>query len=169
MIESWRLLERSLMPAFERYVAIGDSTTEGLWDPSRSRGYRGWADRLAERLAETDPTVRYANLAVRGLHPATSDPRLWNHDRLHPNPAGQERIALAAAQALRLTGADGSWSQPLLPARPLRLSQRTMTELSWTARYFAPALLRRTLGRSSGDGLAAKRPELLPMDTGRSR
>lgn len=50
-----------------RFVALGDSTTEGLEDPyPDGSGYRGWADRLAERLAMLDPDVRYANLAVRG-------------------------------------------------------------------------------------------------------
>ena len=36
------------MRTFSRYVAIGDSTTEGLDDPDGAGGYRGWADRLAE-------------------------------------------------------------------------------------------------------------------------
>lgn len=49
-----------------RYVALGDSQTEGMNDGDEVRGYRGWADRLAEQLAATDPRVRYANLAVRG-------------------------------------------------------------------------------------------------------
>jgi lysophospholipase L1-like esterase len=257
----------SSAPGFHRYVAIGDSTTEGLGDPSRSGGYRGWADRLAERLAETNPTVQYANLAVRGLlagqvhaqqlepavklhpdlasavagmndalrpsfdakrvaghieamlvaltqagatvltftlpdpvpvmpiarfarprlialnqavreaaaragavlvdmerHPVTSDPRLWSHDRLHPNAAGHERIAAAAAEALGLPGADGSWAHPLPSAVPLRMHQRTVAELNWAARYLTPALVRRTFGRSSGDGLAAKRDGLLPVN-----
>jgi len=39
------------MRRFERYVALGDSTTEGLEDPDGRGGYRGWADRLAERVA----------------------------------------------------------------------------------------------------------------------
>ena len=53
--------------AFTRYVAIGDSTTEGLEDPyPDGRGYRGWADRLAQRLAAENPGLLYANLAVRG-------------------------------------------------------------------------------------------------------
>jgi len=66
-------------------VAIGDSFTEGLCDddPDRPGGHRGWADRLATRLAVAagnssvaagdssvgtgDPSVvTYANLAVRG-------------------------------------------------------------------------------------------------------
>jgi lysophospholipase L1-like esterase len=53
--------------AISRYVALGDSTTEGLEDPyAGSSEYRGWADRLAERLATLHPDVLYANLAVRG-------------------------------------------------------------------------------------------------------
>ncbi|MUN42507.1 SGNH/GDSL hydrolase family protein [Actinomadura litoris] len=49
-----------------RYVAIGDSQTEGLNDGDDRTGYRGWADRLAETLAAREPDFRYANLAVRG-------------------------------------------------------------------------------------------------------
>jgi lysophospholipase L1-like esterase len=49
------------------YVALGDSFTEGLDDlTAPDGGYRGWADRLAERLATRQPGLRYANLAVRG-------------------------------------------------------------------------------------------------------
>lgn len=55
---------------FERYVALGDSQTEGIDDRDGSGGYRGWADRLAEHLAEANPELRYANLAVRGRRTA---------------------------------------------------------------------------------------------------
>lgn len=53
---------------FDRYVALGDSTTEGLADPDPRGGprHRGWADRLAERLAAINPELGYANLAIRG-------------------------------------------------------------------------------------------------------
>ena len=51
---------------FTRFVAIGDSQSEGLNDGDDDAGYRGWADRLAVRLAAVDPQVRYANLAIRG-------------------------------------------------------------------------------------------------------
>ena len=51
---------------YERYVAIGDSQTEGVGDGDDHTGLRGWADRLAARLAEVNPDLRYANLAVRG-------------------------------------------------------------------------------------------------------
>ncbi|MEV6170685.1 SGNH/GDSL hydrolase family protein [Streptomyces sp. NPDC051954] len=49
-----------------RYVALGDSQTEGLGDGDDTRGLRGCADRLAEQLARNNPELRYANLAVRG-------------------------------------------------------------------------------------------------------
>ena len=50
-----------------RYVAIGDSFTEGVGDPSKvlPNGVRGWADRVAEKLAKADRGWEYANLAVR--------------------------------------------------------------------------------------------------------
>lgn len=52
--------------AYLRYVALGDSQTEGVGDGDDIVGLRGWADRLAERLALLSPGVQYANLAVRG-------------------------------------------------------------------------------------------------------
>ena len=48
-------------------MAIGDSFTEGVGDHHRRlpNGVRGWADRVAEQLAKSDPGWEYANLAVR--------------------------------------------------------------------------------------------------------
>jgi lysophospholipase L1-like esterase len=56
------------IPRFRSMVAIGDSFTEGMCDDLLPDGhYRGWADRVAERLAaDADGEFRYANLAVRG-------------------------------------------------------------------------------------------------------
>ena len=51
---------------FQRYVAIGDSSTEGLDDPDGEGGYRGWSMRLAGRIAATQGALLYANLAIRG-------------------------------------------------------------------------------------------------------
>jgi lysophospholipase L1-like esterase len=51
---------------WQRYVAIGDSTTEGLDDPGEYGGFRGWADRLAEHIAKAQSGLDYANLAIRG-------------------------------------------------------------------------------------------------------
>ncbi|MCL3861512.1 SGNH/GDSL hydrolase family protein [Actinotalea sp. K2] len=74
-----RIPDRKDSP-WRRYVALGDSFTEGLWDlpggePPSDAGTaepaapcRGWADLLAQHLAERTPgdELRYANLAVRG-------------------------------------------------------------------------------------------------------
>lgn len=49
-----------------RYVALGDSQTEGLGDGDDSMGLRGFADRLAEHLTTVNPSLLYANLGVRG-------------------------------------------------------------------------------------------------------
>jgi len=51
---------------YSRYVAIGDSQTEGLWDGDDMVGLSGFADRLAGLLDRHHPGLAYANLAVRG-------------------------------------------------------------------------------------------------------
>jgi lysophospholipase L1-like esterase len=55
-------------PVFHRYVALGDSFTEGVGDADSARpnGVRGWADRVAEVLARRTDDFGYANMAVRG-------------------------------------------------------------------------------------------------------
>ena len=52
--------------AWRRYVALGDSLSEGLGDPVAGGHTRGWATLLADRLRRDDPSVEYVNLAVRG-------------------------------------------------------------------------------------------------------
>jgi lysophospholipase L1-like esterase len=71
-------------PVFHRYVALGDSFTEGVGDADASRpnGVRGWADRVAEVLATQTDDFGYANLAVRGR-------------KLGPIVAGQLDAAIA--------------------------------------------------------------------------
>ena len=54
------------MTRYERYVAIGDSSTEGLLDLDGAGRVRGWSFRLAERLAAAQGGLLYANLAARG-------------------------------------------------------------------------------------------------------
>jgi lysophospholipase L1-like esterase len=54
--------------SLHRYVALGDSFTEGVGDhdADRPNGVRGWADRVAEVLAAQAQPFGYANLAIRG-------------------------------------------------------------------------------------------------------
>ncbi|MFF8413269.1 SGNH/GDSL hydrolase family protein [Streptomyces omiyaensis] len=251
---------------YRRYVALGDSQTEGVGDGDDRTGLRGWADRLAEHLDRTGPGLRYANLAVRGrlaaavraeqlpaalalrpdlatvvagvndlLRPGfdadgtaghleavfealtaqgarvvtltfpdvgritplarplaprvhalnerireaagrhgvtvaetarpevVTDPRMWSADRLHASPLGHARIAAAVAEALALPGSDDSWTRPL-PPLPLTSGVRAAAgELVWAGSFLGPWIGRRLRGRSSGDGRAAKRPDLLPV------
>lgn len=54
---------------WRRFAAVGDSFTEGMCDDLRPDGrYRGWADLVAQRLADLAGRdgISYANLAVRG-------------------------------------------------------------------------------------------------------
>ena len=251
---------------FERYVAIGDSTSEGLDDPDGNGGYRGWANRLAERLARQQGGILYANLAIRGrttraireeqlaravamkpdlatmsagtndllrLHfdeesfqadveamqralieagatvlmftvpdltpimplarilrsrsarlndavrracgnsgailcdlaayPVASDARLWSDDRLHANSVGHARIADALAHHLGLPDSDPLWSDPLPPLPPPTLRDILRAELAWARRHLLPWIWRHLRGRSSGDGVAPKRPDLTPL------
>jgi len=73
---------------FHRYVAMGDSFTEGVGDPdpSRPNGLRGWADRVAEVLSRHSPEFGYANLAIRGrLLGAILDEQLARAVALRPD------------------------------------------------------------------------------------
>lgn len=57
-------------PALHRYVALGDSQTEGLNDFDARGEPVGWADRFAAAIAAQSPGLLYANLAVRGKRTA---------------------------------------------------------------------------------------------------
>ena len=54
------------VPRYKRYVAVGDSSTEGLRDYRPDGSYQGWSRRLAQRLADHQGGLTYANFGVRG-------------------------------------------------------------------------------------------------------
>jgi lysophospholipase L1-like esterase len=61
---------------FSSYIAIGDSFTEGVGDDREDGTVRGWADLVAQGLAQASrEPVSYANLAIRGrlLGPIVTD------------------------------------------------------------------------------------------------
>ena len=117
-----------------RYVALGDSLTEGLCDPAPDGALRGWADRLALLLASRGG-LHYANLAIRSKR--VSDVCGYQLERalaLRPdlvsiligaNDLVKRRVdipALAAALEdavlqLRAIGADVVLVTPFLPGR----------------------------------------------------
>lgn len=255
-----------------RYVAIGDSSVEGLNDPDGYGGHRGWADRIAERLAALHGDVLYANLAIRGrttrqvrdeqlaravamkpdiavvvagtndvlrrnfdpaaieeelylmqralidagarvvtltvpdltpvmplartirrrVHvlddairractrsgaavcdlarfPVSSDPRLLSEDRLHANSAGHARIADGVACALGLPGSSMRWTEPFPALPPATIGDVMRAELAWAHQHLLPWIWRHMRGRSSGDGVTAKRPELTLVSAGRRK
>jgi lysophospholipase L1-like esterase len=66
------MVDRPTQRDWRRFVALGDSFTEGLMDDVSPDGrHRGWADRVAVALGERAQAqgrsgIEYANLAVRG-------------------------------------------------------------------------------------------------------
>lgn len=90
------------------------------------------------------------------------DPRAWAADRLHLSAEGHRRVALAACEALGVP-ADGDWRDPWPAAPAAGWLDSRMSDLRWARTYFLPWVQRRLQGRSSGDGVTAKRPDLLPF------
>ena len=54
------------MTTWHKFVAVGDSFTEGLEDRIPGDRHLGWADRVAAMMAERTDDFMYANLAIRG-------------------------------------------------------------------------------------------------------
>lgn len=121
-----------------RYVALGDSLTEGLCDSSRMApgAFRGWADRLAELLAHAQSAqLRYANLAVRSrrvgdlvrvqlpaaleLRPDLASILIGANDLvgLRPDPAALAAEVEDAVRRLREAGCDVLLVTTFLPRR----------------------------------------------------
>lgn len=250
---------------FQRYVALGDSFTEGVGDvdPARPNGVRGWADRVAEVLAEQNPGYGYANLAIRGrklaaiideqlepaiamqpdlitiyagandiLRPAVDldnlveqydaalgrlaatgatllvftafDPagsaiyrpvrgrfatynelvrwsaerhgarlvdywrfreyrdwRMWDADRMHMSSLGHLRMAAHVLEVLEI---QHDLALPDLPTPTTEATQSAWRgNLAWGRNFLVPWVHRRLTGRSSGDGLTARRPVIAPV------
>lgn len=119
---------------WQRYVALGDSLTEGLCDPGPDGALRGWADRLALLLAARGG-LHYANLAVRSRRVAdVCGPQLRRALELRPdlvsilvgaNDLVKRRVdipALAASledgvRRLRESGATVVLVTPFLPGQ----------------------------------------------------
>ncbi|MTB04094.1 MAG: SGNH/GDSL hydrolase family protein, partial [Actinobacteria bacterium] len=51
---------------YKAFIALGDSYTEGMSDEKKYGQYRGWADRVADVMANHESDFTYANLAIRG-------------------------------------------------------------------------------------------------------
>jgi lysophospholipase L1-like esterase len=135
-----------------RYVAIGDSFTEGVGDVLPDGTERGWADLVAEGWATAvGAPIEYANLAIRGklvwpiveeqlepalaLKPTHLSFNGGGNDMLRPR-TGISRVADAFAQVLRRCDEEGvqlillSGANPSAQLPMSRLIQRRGDELS---------------------------------------
>lgn len=88
------------------------------------------------------------------------DWRMWADDRIHLTTDGHRRVAQGALVALGLPPDDERWDDPLAPLPPLPVTARVRADAVWFRAHASPWVGRRLHRRSSGDGLAPKRPEL---------
>lgn len=139
-------------------------------------GARGrLVDAVAARFAAFNDHVRAtarrhgAVLVDVGDVEALRDPRMWHEDRLHLNPEGHARVAAAVLEALGieepdLLGGRTGWWRDALPPRQAHGALRAVgTEVRWVRRHLLPWVGRRIRGVSSGDAVAAKRPDLVDL------
>jgi lysophospholipase L1-like esterase len=96
--------------------------------------------------------------------PSLADPRLWDVDRLHLSSEGHRRVAEAVWQTLGYDPEDADWHTPAPPAPLPGWVARRTADVRFARQHLLPWIGRRLTGRSSGDGLPPKRPDLLPYD-----
>ncbi len=90
------------------------------------------------------------------------NPLLWSDDRLHLAPVGHRRVAAHVLVALGVAPPSGWFDAPESP-RMGWVAARGQ-DVRWVGQHLAPWIARRLVGRSSGDTVVAKRPELTPAD-----
>jgi uncharacterized protein (DUF952 family)/lysophospholipase L1-like esterase len=124
--------------------------------------------RVAPKVAAYNAGIREA-AGRRGAlvvdfaaHRTGTDPRIWSPDRIHANPVGHALIAAAFADTLGLPGF-ADWIDPLPGPIAHSRAARTAAELRWVGATVVPWTIRHVRGRSSGDGITAKRPRLVPV------
>jgi hypothetical protein len=123
---------------------------------------------LRQRLPRMNAAIREAAARTGAIVcdfailPVAADPRVWSDDRLHANAAGHARIADALAYHVGLH-ANRDWAEPLPGRPPHGVAAALAAEGRWIRRHLAPWLWRHARGRSSGDGITAKRPRLTPV------
>ncbi|MBV2357241.1 SGNH/GDSL hydrolase family protein [Streptomyces sp. J2-1] len=135
----------------------------------RSPGRQGpvlerFRPRMEELFACVDDLAAKHDAVVVDLYgaPSLSDPRMWDVDRLHLTAEGHRRVAEAVWQALGHDAEDHEWHTPMAATPPPGWTARRVSDARFARRHLLPWIGRRLTGRSSGDGLPAKRPDLLP-------
>jgi lysophospholipase L1-like esterase len=114
----------------------------------RARAYNDAVREIAAR--------RRAILVDLDESTALADPRMWSPDRLHPSSIGHQQIAHAVLNRLGIADDVAPVDLGPLPAKGWVHARRD--DAHWARVYFAPWIVRRLRGTSSGDGITAKRP-----------
>src|SRR6266700_5873540 len=98
---------------------------------------------------------------VVDLHSARvfDDPRLWAKDRIHMTHERHRRVAEAVLEALGHQPTF-DWRAPLSPSPEPHPGAKTWSDLRWQVGFLLPWIRRRLTGKSSGDGVLPKRPDL---------
>lgn len=137
----------------------------------RSPGRQGpvlerFRPRMEELFACVDDVAARHGALVVDLYgaPSLGDPRAWDVDRLHLTDEGHRRVAEAVWQTLGYEPEDPEWHTPMPPTLPPNWTARRVEDARFTRQYLLPWIGRRLTGRSSGDGLSPKRPDLLPYE-----
>ncbi|WP_017792801.1 SGNH/GDSL hydrolase family protein [Leucobacter salsicius] len=134
-----------------RYVAIGDSFTEGVGDEQPDGSVRGWADLVAQGIADAvGEPIEYANLAIRGRLLA---------------PIIAEQLEAALALGPTLVSFNGGGNDMLRPGTDMPWiiaeTERTLLRIAETGA--SPLLIagaNPTAGLPRGEGVRAKGDQL---------
>lgn len=92
-----------------------------------------------------------------------ADPRAWGRDRLHLTSDAHRRVALRVLETLGEPVTE-DWRAPLPAADPPPWRAQLQEDVRWMAEFVMPHVHRTLRGRQTGEGVAPKRPDLLPLD-----
>ncbi|MEV8023070.1 SGNH/GDSL hydrolase family protein [Streptomyces sp. NPDC086554] len=147
-----------LAPACEQLVLMRSPGRNG---PVMER----FRPRMEELFAYVDELAARHDAVVVDLYGAAvlGDQRLWDVDRLHLTAEGHRRVAEAVWQTLGHAPED-DWQSALPATAPPNWTARRVADARFAKQHLAPWIGRRLTGRSSGDGLPPKRPDLLPYE-----
>lgn len=159
-------LAAQLEAAVVRIRATGaDVLLSTATDPAASPVLRRVRGRAAAFTANVWTIARRHGCRVLDLWgtPSLYHPQMWAADRIHLSAEGHRRVAMLALDTLGRPDPDLSWRTPLPAPAPTPRAAALRSDVEWARTYLAPWVARRVRGRSSGDGVPAKRPLPLPF------
>ena len=132
----------------DHFKAINDS----LGHPVGDALIKEVAAKLQDCVRDTDTIARLGGDEFLIILANVSDPEIISS------------IAVKVQESLG-TPAPRPWWQPLPQVRPASPVHRIARDVTWAGKHLAPWVGRRLTGRSSGDGIAPKRPRPAPVSS----